>query len=111
MIHLRQLGSVNMVSTKTRMKRLFGVSSGNIGEFPKTTTAIQLTKHENQHLIPACQTPFACSDLVPGHKSFEISLRYEFYYLTKNILSLIHVSLILWLKAKITITNDRQVFR
>lgn len=111
LIHLRQLGSVNKVSTKTKMIRLFGVSSSNICEFPKTTSDIQLTKHENQHLIPACQTPITCSVFVPEHKSFEISLRYEFYYLTNNILSLIHVCQILWLKAKITITNDRQDFR
>lgn len=44
LVHLIQLSSVNWFSIKTMMKRLFGVSSGNIGEFPQAATTIQLSK-------------------------------------------------------------------
>jgi hypothetical protein len=92
------------------MKGFSGVSRSNVSKLTKAVAAVQLTEHEDKQLIPACQTPIICSILVFSHNPFEKSLRYKFYYLTENVLALIHVCLILWLMAKLTISKGRQGF-
>jgi hypothetical protein len=86
------------------------MSSCYVSKFTKAVAGIQLTEHENKHLIPACQTPLLGSIFVFGHNPFEISLRYKFCYLTKNVLALIHVCLTLWVQANLTISKGRQGF-
>jgi hypothetical protein len=111
LINFGQLRPVNGCPTKTKVEGFPGVSSSYVSKFTKAVAAIQLTEHENKHLIPACQTPLPCPILVFHHNSFEISLRYKFCYLTENILALVHICLTLWVQTNITISKGRQDFR
>lgn len=110
LINSGELCSVNWCPAKTKVKGFLGVCRSNIRQFTKAVAAIQLTEHKNKHLVPACQTPLPCSVLVFCHNPFEISLRRKFCYLTENVLALIHVCLILWFQANLTISKGRQGF-
>src|SRR5659263_39261 len=108
LIHSGQLRSVNGCPTKTKVKGFLGVCGSYVSKFTKAVTAIQLTEHQNKHLIPTSQTPLTRSIFVFCHNPFEKSLRYEFYNLTENILALVHVCLTLWFQTNITISKGRQ---
>jgi len=93
------------------MKGFPGVSSGNISKFTEAAASIQLTEHENQQLIPGCQTPLTCSVLKFSHNPFELPLRHICCCLTENELALIHVYLTLWFQSNLTFSKGRHGFR
>ncbi len=96
---------------KTKMVRLFGVCRSNIGQFTKAVASIQLTKHENEQLVPVCQIPAMCSVGINRHdKSFEVSLGKKIGDLAENIFAAVHCTLQLGLPSKVIRSNVRQGF-
>ncbi len=78
----------------------------------KIELQFQLTEHENEHLVPACQTPYLGSIVTFCHnESFEVSFGEEIVNLTEKIFAIVHCTLVLGFPIKITISNVRQGFR
>jgi len=94
---------------KTKMKGLLRMCRSNVRQFTKAVAAIQLTKHQNEHLIPVCQTPSLSSIVKFSHnESFKISFGKEIGNLTEKIFAIIHCSLLFGLPIKVTISKVRQ---
>lgn len=96
---------------KAKVKGLIRMCRSNICQFTKAFAAIQLTKHQNEHLVPVCQTPLLGSIITFFHnESFEVSFGKEIGNLTEKIFATVHCTLLLGLPIKVTISNVRQGF-
>lgn len=90
-IGVRKSCPFNCLTTESKVIGFVCMGVGNICKFSKTATTVKLTKHENQELIPMCQTPTFGLVITLGDKSLKISLREEIYHLTENISAAIHL--------------------
>jgi hypothetical protein len=87
------------------------MSSSNIRQLTKAIAAIQLTEHENKHLVPVCQIPSSGSIVTYCHdKSFEISFGKKIGDLTENIFAVVHCTLLFGLSPKVIYSKVRQGF-
>jgi len=96
---------------KSKMEGFPGMSSCNIRQFTKTVAAIQLTKHENEHLVPVCQIPSLGSIVTYCHdEPFEVSFGKKIGDLTENIFAAVHCTLLFGLPPKVICLKVRQDF-
>jgi len=111
LIHLGELSSVYRSAAKTKVKRLICMSSCYVSQFTKAVAAIQLTKHENEQLVPVCQTPSFGSIITSCHdESFKISFGKKIGDLTEKIFAAVHCTLLFGSPAKVTSSKVRQGF-
>jgi len=110
LVCLGKHASVYWGLSKAKVKGLLGMCRSNIRQLTKTVTAIQLTEHKNEDLVPTCQAPLPSSILVFRYNPFGISLRYEFCYLTENVLAAVHCTQFLGSPTKVTGSKVRQDF-
>ena len=111
LICLGKYASVYWGLSKSKMEGLLGMSSSNIRQFTKTVAAIQLTEHENEHLVPVCQIPSLGSIVTYSHdEPFEVSLGKKIGDLTENIFAAVHCTLLFGLPPKVICSKVRQGF-
>jgi hypothetical protein len=111
LIYFGELRSINWCLTKTKVKRLIGMCRSNIRQFTKAITAIQLTEHENQQLVPICQIPSFGFVVTFFHdKSFKVSFGKEIGDLTEKIFAAVHCTLLFGSPAKVDSSKVRQGF-
>jgi hypothetical protein len=96
---------------KSKMEGLIGMCSSNIRQFAKAVAAIQLTEHENEHLVPVCQIPSLGSIVTYCHNEpFEVSFGKKIGNLTENIFAVVHCTLLFELPPKVICSKVRQGF-
>ena len=111
LICLGKNASIYWRFTKSKMERLVGVSCRNIRQLTKAIAAIQLTKHQNEHLIPVCQIPSFGSIITYFHdEPFKVSFGKKIGYLTENIFAAVHCTLRFGLPPNIICLKVRQGF-
>jgi hypothetical protein len=112
LVSLGKYTSVYWGLPKAKMKGLLRMCRSNVRQFTKAVAAIQLTKDQNEHLVPVCQTPSLGSIVTFSHnESFEVSFGKEIGNLTEKKFATIHCTLLLGLLIKVNISNVRQGFR
>ncbi len=111
LICLGQHASVYWRLAKSKMEGFPGMRHSNIRQFTKAVAAIQLTEHEDEHLIPVCQIPSLGSIVTYSHdKSFEVSFGKKIGDLTENIFAAVHYMLLFGLPTKVVCSKVRQGF-
>jgi hypothetical protein len=111
LVRLGKHTSVNWGLSKTKVKGLLGMCRSNIRQFTKAVTTVQLSEHENEHLVPVCQIPSLGSIVTTSHnKSFEISFGKKIGNLTEKVLAAVHCTLFFGSPAKVTSSKVRQGF-
>ncbi len=111
LICLGKHASVYWGLPKSKMEGLIGMCSSNIRQFAKAVAAIQLTEHENEHLVPVCQTPSLGSIVTCCHNEpFEVSFGKKIGDLTENIFAAVHCTLLFGLPPKVICSKVRQGF-
>jgi hypothetical protein len=111
LIHSGELRSINWCPTKTKVKGFIGVCGSYVSKFTKAITAIQLTEHENQQLVPICQIPSLGFVVTFFHdKSFKVSFGKKIGDLTEKIFAAVHCTLLLGSPAKVASSKVRQGF-
>ena len=96
--------------SESEMKRLLSMGGCYICEFPQSTTAHELSEHEDEKLTPVRRSLALCPVVGLGHKAFEIPLGKETGYLSENVLSNMHKYPKFDLDAKVRISKVRQGF-
>ena len=97
--------------SESEIKRLFSMGGCYICEFPQSTTAHELSEHEDEKLT-IVRRNLALGPVVElDHKAFEIPLWTEIGYLRENVLSDMHICPKLDSGAKKRISKVRQGFR
>jgi hypothetical protein len=81
-----------------------------ICEFPQSTTAHELSEHEDEKLTPGRRSLTLGSVVELDYKAFEIPLWKEAGYLSENVLSNMHKYPKFDLDAKVRISKVRQGF-
>ena len=99
---------VDRLIAKAEVFGFSNMSYREICKFPEASTAHQLAKHQNQHMIPMRHRPVCGSVVVLGDDTSELPLRKELYYLCKNKLSNMHIYSGLKSYAKIRISKPGQ---
>jgi len=85
------------------------VSSSNIRQLKKVIAAIQLSKHQNEHLVQVCQIPSFGSIITLFHNEpFEVSFGKRISDLTENILVVVHCMLRFDLPPNVIFSKIRQ---
>jgi hypothetical protein len=111
LICLGKHASVYWGLSKAKVEGLLGMCRSNICQLTKTVAAIQLTKHENEQLVPVCQNPSLDSIVTTSHdKPFEVSFGNEIGNLTENILAAVYCTHFLGSPTKVTSSKVRQGF-
>ena len=83
----------------------------NIDQFTKVVAAIQLTKHQNKHLVSVCQTSSMSSIVKFFHtESFEVLFGKEIGNVTEKKFATIHCMQLFGLQLKESIPNVLQIF-
>lgn len=96
--------------SKSEMKRLLSMGGCYICEFPQSTTAHELSEHEDEKLTPGRRSLTLGSVVELDYKAFEIPLWKEAGYLSENVLSNMHKYPKFDLDAKVRISKVRQGF-
>ena len=107
---LRKQASIDGRFPKTEMIRLLSMCDYDIGKFSQTATSKKLAKHQDKEMCPMGGCPIMSTIIILLDESFKVSLWQEFYDLTKNILSCVHISEVDDNDANIRISNRRQYF-
>jgi len=107
-IGLRQHLSVDRLVAKSEVLRLLGMGGCYICEFPKASTAHELTEHQNQQMVPMRHRPALGPVVVLGEYSPELPLREELYYLCKNECPYMHICSDFESDAKVSISKPGQ---
>jgi hypothetical protein len=102
--------SVDRSLTKTQVKRSFGMSNRDIGEFSKTMTTYKLTVDNDQHMTPVRWSHTGASIFVFDYQPFEVALGEKLYYLRENIFADVHIRSNLHMSAKELNSKGRQGF-
>jgi len=111
LVRLGKYASVYWGLPKAKVKGLLRMCRSNVRQFTKAIAAIQLTKHQNEHLVPVCQPPSLGSIVKFSHnESFKVSFGKEIGNLTEKIFATVHCTLLLGLPIKVTISKVRQGF-
>ena len=96
--------------SESEMKRLLSMGGCYICEFPQSTTAHELSEHEDEKLAPVRRSLALGPVVGLGHKAFEIPLWKKAGYLSENVLSDMHKYPKIDLGAKVRISKVRQGF-
>ena len=96
--------------SESEMKRLLSMGGCYICKLPQSTTTLKLSEHEDEKLAPMRRSPILGPVAGPGHKALEIPLGKKAGYLSKNVLSDMHIYPKLDLDAKVRISKVRQGF-
>jgi len=91
LVSLGKCASVYWNLSKTKMIGFLGMCRSNIRQFTKAVAAIQLTEHENEHLVPVGQIPSL--GFIVGfclNKPFKISFGEKICNLTENVSTIVH---------------------
>ena len=96
--------------SESEMKRLLSMSGCYFCEFPQSTTAHELSEHEDEKLTPVRRSLVFGPVVELDHKAFEIPLWKEAGYLSENVLSNMHKYPKFDLDAKVRILKVRQGF-
>ena len=83
--------SVDGLVAKSEENRLLTMCNRNICKLPKTSTAHDLTEHQNQQVVPMRHRPTLGPVVVLGEYSPELPLWEKLDYLCKNELSYMHI--------------------
>ena len=96
--------------SESEMKRLLSMGGCYICEFPQSTTAHELSEHEDEKLAPVRRSLALGPVVGLGHKAFEIPLWKKAGYLSENVLPDMHKYPKIDLGAKVRISKVRQGF-
>ena len=107
-IRLGQNLPIDGLAAKTEVLGFSSMGNCYICKLPEASTAHQLTKHQNQHVIPMRHEPVCGSVVVLGDDTSELPLREKPCYLSKNELSNMHIYSGLKSYAKIRISKPGQ---
>src|SRR5574344_185252 len=97
--------------SETQKEGLSSMCNCNICEFSKTAASQQLTKYQNQQLIPMRHRPISGPIVVIGNQAPEESLRKKLNNLRKNIVPRMHNCSIFDLDTKVQNSKVGQGFR
>ena len=111
LVCLGKPASIYWCLSKAKVEGLLGMCHSYICQLTKAVAAIQLAKHEDEHLLPGCQTPSLGPIVTSCHnKSFEISFGKEIGNLAEKIFAAVHYTLLLGSLAKVASLKVRQGF-
>ena len=104
-VSFRQSLSINGYAAETQEKRFLTMSNCYICKFSEASATQQLSKHQDQHVIPMREQPAFGLVVVLGNYTPEISLRKELRDLSENILPDMHGNADFDLAANVTISK------
>ena len=107
-ISLRQHLSVDGQMTKSEVFRLLSMGGCYICELPEASAANELTKHQNQQVVPMRHRPALGPVVVLGEYTPELPLRQKLYYLCKNVCPCMHICSDFESDAKVSISKPGQ---
>lgn len=95
--------------SKTKMEELLFMSRSIIRQFTKVVAAVQLTEHENVHLVSVFQSLSLCPIVTSCHdKSFKVSFGKKIGNLTEIVFVAVHCTPLLGSPTKVTSSKVRQ---
>lgn len=107
-VGLGQYLSVDGLVAKAEVFGLLSMCNSYICKLPETSAANQLTKHQNQQMVPVGHSPAFGPVVVLGEYPPELPLREELYYLCKNKCSRMHICSDFESDAKVSISKPGQ---
>ena len=107
-VGLGQHLSVDGLVAKAEVFGLLTMCDCNICEFPQASAAHELTKHQNQQMVPMRHRPAFGPVVILGEYSPELPLREELYYLCKNEYPRMHICSDFESDAKVSISKPGQ---
>ena len=107
-IGLRQHLSVDGLMAKAEVFGLSSMSNRYICELPEASAANELTKHQNQQVVPMRHRPALGPVVVLGEYTPELPLRQKLYYLCKNVCPCMHICSDFESDAKVSISKPGQ---
>ena len=82
---------VDRFLANTKMITFLVMCRKYISQFSEAVTSTELPKYQCQQLIPMSESPSPGPVIMLLHKSLKVLNRQEFYNLTKNIFSIVHI--------------------